>query len=233
MTLEEFLRQIQPNLTKLAALFAFLLLFIRLFWFFFKYENTLRDQNIARLQELVSKEADIQIVKPLQEELRKSIELGYKYAVSLFYPKVFNRETSQKENKLIENNPDLIEPIVSKEADDIIRDLSGQSITQKTGQDLFIYLEKRYQQTGKQIKKYDLIKSYCRKTWICCLILSVFCIAGIFILVSPNVPSSYFNFWCYVSITTILYGLYSLISLFHQQKLINDEWEKLKIYGND
>lgn len=233
MPLEDFLQQIQPSLTKLAALFALLVLFIKLFWFFFSYENNLRTQNIARLQELVSREAEIQIVKPLQDELRSSIELGYKYAVSLFYPREYNSQTNQYENRLIENDSATIDSIVSKNAEDIITNLSGQAITQRTGQDLFIYLENRYQKTGKQIRKYDLIKSYCKKTWIACLLLAIFCIVGICILVAPNAPTSFFNFWAYISLSTGVYGLYSIICLFHHQKLINDDWEKLKIYGSE
>ncbi len=234
MTTAQFLQQIQPNLTVITALFAFLILFVKLFWFFLGYEKTLREENLSRLQDLVNNEQDVQIVKPLQDELSKNIELGYNYAISLFYLKQFNPTTGTYEYKIVDDD-DQIKLIVGKSPKDVINDLSGQGIAQKTGQDLFLYLEKRYQQTSVHVLKYNKTKSYCQKTWIYCIILAILCIVGIVIFIAADnqvgTLNTVVNFWTFSILLVFAYGISSFVQLFyHRHRLIKD-WEKLKIYG--
>jgi|ERR1043165_1000262 hypothetical protein len=229
MTLEEFLQAIQPNLTVFACLFAFLILFIRLFWFFLKYETTIRDENLTRVKDLLSNSLDVQIVKPLQEELGRNIELGYKYAVDLFYPKEFDPTTQSKQRKLIVEDGDNLQKIANMDTTEIVQNLSGQGIAQKTGQDLFIFLEKRYQKTAIFVAQYEKTKGHCRATWISCLFLAFLTVIGIVLCISEN--DLFLHLWIFVVMLTFVIGVVSFVLLFAcRHKLIKD-WEKLQIYG--
>ncbi len=230
MTVEDFLGSVQPNLTILAALFGALFLFLKLFWHFLSYEKELREENLNRVKDLLSNSLDIQIVEPLQKELGNNIMLGYRYAVSLFYPKSYNPSTQQKDHTLIVDNGTNVAEIANKDLTEIVANLSGQNVAQKTGQDLFIFLEKRYQKTAVFIAQYEKIKFCCRMTWSSCLILGLLSAVGMPVyLIHDNLLL--IHFWIFTSASIAILGLYFFTKLFWCRHNLIKDWEKLKIYG--
>lgn len=229
MTVEDLLRQIQPDLSTIAALFALLLLFLRLFWIFLTYEKSIREENIIRLQELLSNQKDVLITEPLEKELQKNLEFGYRYAVSKLYHIEFNPLSKKMEKTVIQNNEEIVKKMAELKTDDLFKEMSADRLSSKTGDDLFLFLEKRYQKTTLFISKYQKTKFFCRVTWAACVFLAILCALGVGLVINSNVPLFYL--WMFLFVETLIIGIVSFTGLFYFRYRLTNDWERLKIYG--
>ena len=240
MNLEEFLKLIQPDLTVIAALFTFSILFLQLFWKFLGYEGKLREENLSKIKALILDFRSKKIETKLKEWFKGNKFEGFKMAIETLFNAIYSKEFDATEGKTIhkiKNQDEIIKIFGQTEKSNTLDD-GKQRIEDETsvyvdspeGQDFFNNLDKLYEEKQSITKIYYIMKIFCRGIWWSSLILAVLSILGIVIKLGKS-PVIIANLWVFASILMFIIGLACFVLLFYNRSKLNKNWEKQQIYG--
>ncbi len=240
MNLEEFLKLIQPNLTVIATLFAFSILFIQLFWRFLGYEGKLSEENLSKIKELILNFRAKKIETKLKEWFKGNKYDGFKMAIDTLLDAIYIKEFDVIKGKTVHKikNHDEINRIFGRveildtldDGEQRIEDETSVYVDSPEGQEYFNNLDKLYEEKQNITKVYYIMKMFCRGVWWNSLILAVLSIVGIFIKLSKS-SVIIAHLWIFAFILMFIIGLACFALLFYYRNKLNKDWEKQQIYG--
>jgi hypothetical protein len=240
--MEDFLKLIKPDLTLIATLFGFLILFLQLFWRFLNYEDKLRDENLSRVKDLNFSFRKKHIEKKISEWYIEIKTNTFKWAIDTFSNDFFIIETNEVDGTIEKKikaigeigevlNPTNLQNKIGLARKDIEKETS-EYFYSTLGQDFFNSLDLLYNKKDKINNMYHRMILYCRTLWWSCLIMSIMSIIGVIIQLI-GATDTIIHFWVFTYFLFFSIGAFSFAVLFYKRNRLVTYWETKQLFSDE